>query len=338
MGRGAAFALGCAVWSGGACPHGGAWRRCAPGGDAGAVSHAARVPGPGALASCGRPWHWAHRSAGACVRCGAPAARRRDCGRDSSGRRHASPVCSPVRGLGRGGGGRGPGGGTVGRGGRGAHALFLCVIPCRGLGDPVTAWCARKRRDDEGGGADQACRHGGSGWHGDARLHAGGVKATAKRAEGLGQDTVGVSRLALGLAEATGRHDGTVGAHARAHLCIGGPQCMLEQLQSAQDAERKGLSAPRGLFRTPCGDTVLDGADQRRPGERLRPRTHGRGLRHTVNHWPGCARTTHPMLKRAAKGPGGLSACTGRREPEDTMRGATPQVPMGAREKLVTTT
>jgi hypothetical protein len=82
---------------------------------------------------------------------------------------------------------------------------------------------------------------------------------------------------------------------------------MLEQLQGEQDAYRNGLSATRGFFRKPGGETLLNGADQSRPGKGIRPLTNGMGLRHKVDNVQGCARTTQPMLKIADKGHGGLS-------------------------------
>jgi hypothetical protein len=96
----------------------------------------------------------------------------------------------------------------------------LCVIQCCGIGDPLTTLCTRKSIDDEVGWANQSFLHGSSGLNGAQLLHEGFVNATAKLAESLGQDKVGLSRIDLVLAEATGIHDGKVGAQAMANILI----------------------------------------------------------------------------------------------------------------------
>jgi hypothetical protein len=70
------------------------------------------------------------------------------------------------------------------------------------------------------GWADQSFLHGGSGLNGAQLLHEGFVNTTAKLAEGFGQDKVGLRRIDLVLAEATGRHDGKVGAQAMANILL----------------------------------------------------------------------------------------------------------------------
>ena len=82
---------------------------------------------------------------------------------------------------------------------------------------------------------------------------------------------------------------------------------MLEQLQGEQDADGNGPSALWGVFGEPCGETLLDGADQCRPGKGIRPLPDGMGLRHKVGHLQGCAGITQPVLKIANKAHGRLS-------------------------------
>ena len=82
---------------------------------------------------------------------------------------------------------------------------------------------------------------------------------------------------------------------------------MLQQLQGEQDAKGNGPSATRGFFRKPCGEALLDGADQRRPGKGIRPLPDGVALRHKVGDVQMWVGTTQPMLQRANKAHRGLS-------------------------------
>jgi hypothetical protein len=130
---------------------------------------------------------------------------------------------------------------------------------------------------------DQALVHGGCGLHGNEVIHEGLGHTAAQLAEGLGQYKVGLRRIDLVGSEATGIHNGKVGPQAMADILIGGTQFMLEQLQGAQDADRNGSSTTGGLFRKPLVETLLDGADQRRPGKGVSPLTDGMHDGHKIS-------------------------------------------------------
>jgi len=106
----------------------------------------------------------------------------------------------------------------------------LRFIPYGGIGDPLAALLTREGIDDKMRGADQALLHRRGGLEGNELIHEGLINATAKLAESLGQDKVGLRRIDLVVSEATGIHDGKVGPQALADILIGGTQFMLEQL------------------------------------------------------------------------------------------------------------
>src|SRR2546428_7777570 len=139
---------------------------------------------------------------------------------------------------------------------------------------------------------------------------------------------MGLRGIDLIVSEATGIHDGKVGAQAMADILIGGAQLMLEQLQGEQDADGHGTSATRGCCGEPFLKTLLDGTHQSRPGKGISPLTDGMRLRHKVSDLQSCSRTAQPMLKKASKAHRGLSRSKEGREPQDTMRRSTSQVPM----------
>src|SRR6266566_9702879 len=135
------------------------------------------------------------------------------------------------------------------------------------------------------------------------------------------------------VSEATGLHDGKVGAKALADIRIGGAQFMLEPRQGEQDAYGHGTSATVDCCGEPLLNTVLDGAHQCRPGKGLSPLTDGMRLGHNVGDVQSCSRTAQPMLKKVHKAHRGLSCSKKGREPQDTMRRSTCQVPMSNGEK-----
>jgi len=175
---------------------------------------------------------------------------------------------------------------------------------------------------------DEARIHGGSRLDGNELIHEALVNAAAKLAEGLGQDKVGLRRIALGVSEATGIHAGTVGPHAMAAILIGGPQCMLESCQGEQDADGHGPSTPWGLCRKPGGATRRDGADQRRPGQGVRPLADGMHAGYKIGDLPGGSGTAQPMLEIMHKAHRWLSYGKGEREPQHTTGRSVSQVPM----------
>jgi hypothetical protein len=111
--------------------------------------------------------------------------------------------------------------------------------------------------------------------------------------------------------EATGIHDGKVGPQAMADILIGGTQFMLEQLQGAQDAEGNGPSTTGGFFWKPLVETLLDGADQRRPGKGVRPLTDGMHDGDKIRDLQAGSGTTQPMLEITNKAHRRLSCCKG---------------------------
>jgi hypothetical protein len=189
-----------------------------------------------------------------------------------------------------------------------------------GIGDPLAPLCTRKGVDDEIGGADKTCCHRRRRLEGAQLIHEGLIEAAAKRAARLGSHKVGLRGIDLLVSEATGIHDGKVGANAMADILIGGTQFMLEHLQGSQDAYGNGTSAPVGCCGKPLLKTVLDGAHQSRPGQGLSPLTDGMRLRHQVGDVQAWSRTAQPMLKKVHQAHRGLSCSKEGREPQDTMR------------------
>ena len=173
----------------------------------------------------------------------------------------------------------------------------MCFLQRGGLGDPLTPLCTRQGIDDEMRRTDQALLHGGSGLDGNERIHERLVNAAAKLAEGLGQDKVGLRRIDLVVSEAAGIQDGTVGPQAMADSLIGGTLFMREQLQGEQDADGNGPSTTRGCFRKPCVETLLDGADQRRPGKGVSPLTEGMHDGYKISDLQVGSGTAQPMLE-----------------------------------------
>ena len=196
-----------------------------------------------------------------------------------------------------------------------------------GIGDPLAALFTRKGIDDEMGRADQTFLHGGRGLDGDQLIHERLVNAAAKLAEGLGQHKVGLGGIDLVLPEATGVHDGKVGAQAVADILIGGAQFMLEQLQSQQDADGHGPSATRGAFGEACGKTLLDGADQRRPGKGIGPLADGMGVRHKVSDVQAWFRYRSTNAEDSEQDASWALLMQGGREPQDTTRRSTATSP-----------
>jgi hypothetical protein len=148
---------------------------------------------------------------------------------------------------------------------------------------------------------------------------------------------MGLSGIDLRVAEATGIHDGKVGAQAMADILIGGAQFMLEQLQREQDADGHGTPTTLGCGGEALVKTLLDGAHQRCPGNGIGPLTEGMRFRYKVGDVSSCSGTAQPMLKKANQVHRGLSCAKGGRAPQDMMRRSTSQVPMSDGEKLVTT-
>ena len=72
---------------------------------------------------------------------------------------------------------------------------------------------------------------------------------------------------------------------------------MLEQLQGEQDADRNGSSTTWGFFRKPLVETLLDGADQRRPGKGVSPLTDGMHDGHKISDLQAGSGTAQPMLE-----------------------------------------
>ena len=112
-----------------------------------------------------------------------------------------------------------------------ARAVFLRLIQGGGIGDPLAPLCTREGVDDEMGWADKTFVHRRRRLESDQLIHEGFVHAAAKLAERLGSHKVGLRGIDLIVSEATGIHDGKVGAKAMADILIGGAQFMLEQLQ-----------------------------------------------------------------------------------------------------------
>src|SRR5712691_2858780 len=139
---------------------------------------------------------------------------------------------------------------------------------------------------------------------------------------------MGLRGIDLVVPEATGIHDGKVGPQAMADILIGGPQFMLEQLQGEQDAEGNGPSTTEGFFRKPLVETLLDGADQRRPGKGVSPLTDGMHDGYKISDLQAGSGTAQPMLEITHKAHRWLSCAKGEREPQDTTRRSASQVSM----------
>jgi hypothetical protein len=210
---------------------------------------------------------------------------------------------------------------------------LLRLIQGGGLGDPWAPWCTWEGIDDERGGADQTFVHRRRRLESAQLLHEGLVNAATKLAARLGSHRVGWRGIDLRVSEAPGIPDGNVGATAMADILIGGAQFMLEPLQGEQDAYGNGTSATGGGGGEPLLTTWLDGAHHCRPGKGLSPLTEGMRRGHPVGDVQSCSRTAQPMLKTVHKAHRGLSCSTKGREPQDTMRRSTGQVPMSNGEK-----
>ena len=72
---------------------------------------------------------------------------------------------------------------------------------------------------------------------------------------------------------------------------------MLEQFQRQQDADREGPAATRGASGKALGNTVLNGADQRRPGKGIGPLTEGMARRHKICDVQTGSGAAQPMLE-----------------------------------------
>ena len=173
----------------------------------------------------------------------------------------------------------------------------MSLIQSGGLRDALAPLFTWEGIDDEMGRTDQPVVHGGGRLNGHERIQEGLVPAVTKLAEGLRQHKVGLRGIDLILAEATRIHDGKVGAHAMAEILIGSTQFMLEQLQGEQDADGHGPSTTRGFFRKPCVETLLDSADQRRPGKGVSPLTDGMHSRDKISDLQVGSGTAQPMLE-----------------------------------------
>src|SRR5215510_14736051 len=144
---------------------------------------------------------------------------------------------------------------------------------------------------------DKTCLHGGRSLDGNEFIHEGLVNAAAKLTESLRKHKVGLRGIDLILAEATGIHGGKVGAQALADLLIGANQFMLEYFQRQHDADGHRSSTTRGLGRKPCVETLLDGADERRPGQGVSPLTDGMHEGDKIRDLQAGSGTAQPMLE-----------------------------------------
>ena len=104
-------------------------------------------------------------------------------------------------------------------------------IQCGSVRDALTPLLTRKGIDDEMRRTAKTFLHGGSSLDGNELILEGLVNTAAKLTEGLRKHKVGLRGIDLILAEATGIHDGKVGAQALAALLIGATQFLLEQCQ-----------------------------------------------------------------------------------------------------------
>jgi hypothetical protein len=89
-----------------------------------------------------------------------------------------------------------------------------------GLRDALAAVLHGQGGDDTRGRADKPSGQRGRGLEGDTCSHERLGHAAAQLAAGLRQDNVGLHRRALGVSEATGLHDGSVGPPALAAVLI----------------------------------------------------------------------------------------------------------------------
>jgi hypothetical protein len=144
---------------------------------------------------------------------------------------------------------------------------------------------------------DKTFLHGGSSLDGNELIHEGLVNTAAKLTEGLRKHKVGLRGIDLILAEATSIHDGKVGTQALADLLIGATQFMLEQFQRQQDADGHRPSTTRGWCRKSCVETLLDGADERRPRKGVSPLPDGMHDGDKISDLQAGSGTAQPMLE-----------------------------------------
>src|SRR5512145_1079191 len=179
--------------------------------------------------------------------------------------------------------------------------VFLSFIQRRGIGNALRALCTRQGINDEMRWADQSLIHSGCSLDGDELVHERLVYTAAKLAQGGGQHKVVLRGVDTVLTQASRIHDSKVGAQLAADLVIGGAQCMLEDLEGQQDADRHRSPPPCGRFRETCSETLLNGMHQSVPREGIGPLPNGIAVRNEVRHVQGGADTTQPMLKRVHK-------------------------------------
>src|SRR5262245_38953255 len=174
---------------------------------------------------------------------------------------------------------------------------------------------------------DQPFVHGGGSLHGEEFIHERFVNATTKLAQRLGQHKVGLRGIDLILAEAAGIHDGKVRAQAMTDILIGGAQFMLEQFQRQQDTDGHGTSTTRGFFRESRVETLLNGADQRRPGKGVGPLTDRMHDGYKISDLQAGSATAQPMLEIMHKAHRRLSCCEGGSRAagyDETLSGTSP--------------
>ena len=174
-------------------------------------------------------------------------------------------------------------------------------LQCGSVRDALPPWLTRQGIDDERRRPDQTFLPGGSSLEGHALIPEGLGKTAATRTEGLRKHKVGVRGIDLRRAEATSIQDGKVGAHALAALLIGATQFMLEQGQRSQDADGHRPSTTRGWCRQSCGDTLRDGADERRPRQGVSLLPDGMHDGDKSSDLQAGSGTAQPMLERTHK-------------------------------------
>src|ERR671927_1261805 len=82
---------------------------------------------------------------------------------------------------------------------------------------------------------------------------------------------MGLRAVYLHLGDATGVHDGKIGAQAMTHLLVRGTQLVFEQLESEQHPRRYRPTATAGGFGKTLGKALFNGFDQGGPGKRIGP-------------------------------------------------------------------
>jgi hypothetical protein len=175
--------------------------------------------------------------------------------------------------------------------------FFWALYKVCGIRDALATLLSWERIDEDMGWAHEPLIHGGSGLNGEEFLHEALIEASPKRAEGFGIDKIGLITLGLDLADASGIHDGKIGAKSVADRLIRTGEFMFEQLQSQQDSNGDTWSPASGFLRKATVKALFDGGHECLPRKSIGPKPNGMGIGDELGDLKGGAGPPQPVLK-----------------------------------------